>query len=419
MKAYKTCALTLWIILLILPHAFAGSMDSTAEKDFQLGTNAFENQEYEQAIHYFQKAKEQGMDTPALYYNLGVAFFKSQKLEQAKKQFQRISQNADLAPIAHYNLGLIALRKEGEQTAARHFRVCFRDTENQKLRNLADRQLAKVEGSKKETRIWSGYCSLATGYEDNVSLDADSEIQTNQEKDLFGELIAHATAQLAGDRDNGLQIKSGGYYLDYLDTNQYDFGNIRLGAEIDRKFAEWETSLGGYASFEYIDRQVFERILGTDCKISRQITPDLTLGAEYQLGLVKAASQYDELSGTRQDFTAEISYIFQGIFTNLGYTLQLNNRNDSDYPTRQSIQFYAERDLLGSWSADASGKYRYSNYQDSSREEQKIWLSARLSRSIARKFSIFGKYDYMENSSNFPQNEYSSNVFSIGVETWF
>ena len=86
---------------------------------------------------------------------------------------------------------------------------------------------------------------------------------------------------------------------------------------------------------------------------------------------------------------------------------------------RQSIQFYAERDLLGSWSADASGKYRYSNYQDSSREEQKIWLSARLSRSIARKFSIFGKYDYMENSSNFPQNEYSSNVFSLGVETWF
>ena len=196
MKINKASGFVLLIVLLLVQPTYAAQADFSAQEMFQMGTKAFENNKYEQAIDYFKQASRQGLDTPALHYNLGVAYFKSGNLNQAEKEFQTISRSEGYVPLAHYNLGLIALRKGEKQSAASHFRVTLRNTENTNLRKLADRQLDKVAPSKQKPRTWWGYYSFAGGYDDNVTLDEDSQIQGNTGKDAFGEIVASATRSL-------------------------------------------------------------------------------------------------------------------------------------------------------------------------------------------------------------------------------
>jgi hypothetical protein len=117
--------------------------------------------------------------------------------------------------------------------------------------------------------------------------------------------------------------------------------------------------------------------------------------------------------------TAGLRSVLSGAYTGLDYTLELNDRDDPDFPTRQSIDFFAERDLTDVWNAGVNASYRYSDFQLTGRKDERIWLGLRISRSIPKGFRVFGKYDRIRNASNLVENEYTSNIFSIGLERFF
>lgn len=405
-------------LLLFVSAVFAADDGRSADNMFERGVTAFKASNYEQAVAYFHAADKAGLDTTALHYNLGVAYFKLERYAKARREFEQLTASQDTAPLAHYNLGLIALRNGNDRTAADHFRIAYRTAEKEKLRKLADTRLKEI-ASRPEPRTWSGYVSLAGGYDDNVSLDVGGETLVSKTQDEFWEFIGSATGQIIGTNVNGLQLKSSVYYLDYLDADEFDFGNFRVGPQLDYQIGAWNTSLSGYTDWALIDRSLFERIFSAEVIGSRKIYSNLKLRLKYKSSLIDAQAPYDDLNGIRHRVSTQLRYFIFGTYTRLGYRFEFNDRDDNDYPNRHTIRFSADRNLTETWRSGVNGNYRFSDYQRTDRKDKRLWLTLRISRRMPWDFRIFGKYDYIRNASNIAEEEYTSNIFSIGIERIF
>lgn len=73
--------------------------------------------QYEDAIHYFEKAKDLYNDNTDVSYNIGMAYFMLQKYELAIPYFEKIIKNEDEDGEAHFFLGQSYL-KLGNETKA-------------------------------------------------------------------------------------------------------------------------------------------------------------------------------------------------------------------------------------------------------------------------------------------------------------
>ena len=413
----KIGILILFAMLLIEP-AVAGAQPSRAREQFSLATEAFREGLFEQALSYFRAAEEAGMESHALHYNLGVTYYKLARYDEARQEFERLTTDPQNAPLAHYNLGRIALATGDNATARKQFKITSRTAQNEKLQILAADRLRELTTLPKARR-WSGYLYVAGGHDDNVTLDVDSEVQVEKVEDNFMELIWAATVQLSGTRENGLRLRSTGYFQNYFDADEYDFGNLRVGPEFDHSFGEWDTSLSGYVDWSIIDRDLFERILTMELEGSRKISPNIELGLEYRLGFVNAEFPYEDLTGSQQQITAELrSQIFDA-YTRFGYTLELNDRDNLDYPTRHSVGLMLSWNLGDVWAVEAAGNFRYSDYKQSDRKDDRLRLSARISRTILWDVSAFGEYEFTRNDSNYAEDEYTSNIVAFGLERFF
>ena len=406
------------VILVFGQAVFAANAKRSPEELFAAGTAAFADGRYEQALESFKAAEAAGLDTTALRYNLGVTYFKLKRYRKARQHFEDLTTTPEVAALAHYNLGRVALEQGDPSTARKQFQITYRTATDEKLRALADERLRELAAHEKERR-WTGYLSIGGGYDDNAALIADSEVLVGKEEDGFLELIGTLSGRLVGTAQNGLKLKSSLYYQDYLDLNEYDFGDLRIGPQIDQVLGGWETSLYGFAEFSYIDRDLFERIFTLRLDGARQIYSNLQLRLQYEFSRIDAEFPYEDLTGNRHRLSAGTRSVLLGAYTGFGYTLELNDREDPDFPTRHSFFLFADRDLGAAWSAGVNASYRFSNYQQTSREDKRLWLGAQLSRSIPWGFRAFGRYDYIRNASNFSLNEYTSNVFTLGVERFF
>lgn len=418
MRLLQYSILVISAFVISLPNVSAAKTPGSAGKLFSLGAAAFAQAKYEQALRYFKAADEAGMETAALQYNLGVTYYKLKRYGDARNEFEKLTADAETASLAHYNLGRVALAMEDKSTAEHHFQTAYRTAKDPKLRRLADQQLQALAPELEASR-WTGYASLAAGYDDNVTLDADSETLVGKIEDEFLEAIGAVSGQVLGTRDNGLQIKSTGYYQDYLDADEFDFGNLRIGPELDRKFGEWNTSLAGYLDLAYIDKELFEKVFSAEVEGSRPISRNLELQLDYSLGIIDAESPYEDLTGSRHRLGVDLRSVIFDTYTGLGYTLEINDRDDEDFPTRHSVHVLAQKDLTEKWGIGVDGSYRYSDYGQTDREDERLWLSARISRSIAWDFQVYAKYDHIRNDSNIDENEYTSNLFFLGIERFF
>lgn len=238
MNLLRTSFFFISIILLSISAGFAARTDQSVSVMFNRDTQAFVKGNYEKALELFKAANRSGLNTSALHYNLGVTYFKLKRYNEAQKEFERLAARSETAPLAHYNLGRITLVKGEKSKARNHFQITFCTDTDERLRRLADDRLRELATAEKDRR-WSGYVSFAAGYDDNVALIADSEVLIDGVEDEFLEFIGATTGQLNGTKENGLQLKATGYYQNYLDADEFDFGNFRIGPELDRKIGKW------------------------------------------------------------------------------------------------------------------------------------------------------------------------------------
>jgi tetratricopeptide (TPR) repeat protein len=395
----------------------ATGANQSANELFNFGRQAFANGAYEKALNYFQSSNKAGLDSSALHYNLGATYFKLKHYDKAREAFEKLIADPNSASLAHYNLGLINLTSGDKDAARNHFKIALRTSKNTTLRNLADDRLKQLEPDKKKQV--SGYMSLFAGYNDNVALIAEGEVFPSNNEDMFLEYMGGVTGQLAGERKDGLQIKASGYYLDYQDTDEFDFGTLRIGPELDRRLSKWRTSFSGFVNWDYLDKDLFEQIYNMEVKGKRGVHKNLRMRLKYKLSIIDAYSPYDSLSGYRHRMTAGLSSSFSKNYARLYYTFEVNDRDNPDFPTRQTTAFFIRRDFNDDWNVGGNVKYRLSDYSQTGRNDQKLQFGLRISRSMPWDFRLIGKYDHLRNVSNSEENNYIINKTSIGFERLF
>ena len=414
---YKTGCLLFVIIIIVCDMSYAGSREP-ASADFNQGVKYFKKGNYEKAVEYFYSAQDSGMDTKSLHYNIGVCCFKLKQYGKSKAQFELIAKTAGSAPLAHYNLGLIALKAENQRAAAKHFQITYRTAENTKLKRLSADQIRKINSAIKP-RKWSGFFSIGGGYEDNVGLTPDDREQVDQIDAPFMEIFALAKGQLSGNSKNGVQLKVNTYALDYKNADEYDFGDLRVGAEWDHEFGQWETEFSGNLDLIYFDRELYENIWEAGVKSTRQLNSYSKLRLRYRLSQINADKKYDYLTGIRHKFNTEVRFVLFNIHTVCGYALELNDRKDEKYPDRHEIYGFLDTSISPKWSTGLTAGYKYSDYKEINRADKRGRLGIIISRSIFRGVRVYWKYQYIQNLSNIDRKEYTVNTFTSGVEGVF
>jgi tetratricopeptide (TPR) repeat protein len=89
---------------------FSGANAQQPEKLFQQANQAYQTQDFQQAIDLYQKILGQGYQGKEIYYNLGNAYFRLNNLGQAILNYEKALKLNPNDPDIHYNLELANLR---------------------------------------------------------------------------------------------------------------------------------------------------------------------------------------------------------------------------------------------------------------------------------------------------------------------
>jgi len=177
---------------------------------YHRGGKAFNAGHYDTALQAFLEARRQGMKQSSLDYNLGVTYYKLTRFAEARKAFLAAARTSKMAPLAHYNLGLVALKQQQRNAARRWFQRTLAESDNPRLRHLADAMLARSESHDNKQRQlppWWGFINAGGGYDSNVTLRSDSEtLVTSDQNDYFLNLFGYGAKRVAGTRDHGFSV---------------------------------------------------------------------------------------------------------------------------------------------------------------------------------------------------------------------
>ena len=407
---------------------------TTAETHFQQGVAAYKAAAYRQAVEHFEAARAAGLTSPALLHNLGASYYRLQRYAEAEAIFTELARSPANRGIAHYNLGLIELARANPDPARGHFRKARESTDSDRIRRLAENQLAELGDGGAPNRF-SGLLAASLGYNDNVTLASDDTVATTDTGDRFLEYMAAATYQALGDRRDGLQVKGSVLGTDYTDIDRFDQTYLRVGPEWDRPWGHWDADLAVHADFLYLDGSLFESLLTGTAEGRRDLGPGMDLRLRYRFSRIEGEPPYGYLTGNRHRASVEGRYR-DGFEVNAGYELAYNQREDrssptgftSVSPTRHEV-FLEAAYPAGAWEAEAEAGYRYSRYHDANtdtrtgldrlREDDRLTLEASLSRELPWALRSFAEYRHTDNDSNIGYYDYTANVVQLGLERYF
>lgn len=103
-----------WVLALGFP-ATAAPMDPP--DPFDTGVELTRQGHFEDALNWFEIARQQGDDSAHLHFNLGVVHYRLGRYEDARRAFEQAARDPEMAMLARYNLGLVA-QAAGDETAA-------------------------------------------------------------------------------------------------------------------------------------------------------------------------------------------------------------------------------------------------------------------------------------------------------------
>ncbi len=408
----------LCILLIFVSRCSVFGQETKADAAFKDGVRAFRQKDYNVAATLFKTARAAGLKTEALGYNLGVSHYKSGQYTDALKEFESLKSSKKMSAVAHYNIGLIKLRQHEPASAKTHFQIAYDSAHNEKLKELARIQLRPDEPAD-DNPLLTGYLSIAGGYDDNITLDIENEIQSSKIDDRFVELLAAVSAQIIGKSENGFQLNAGGYTLRYQGADEYNFSSIGINPEFDYKIGEWQTETGLDLNLIHFGDRLFEKTAGAGVKGSRYINRNLSMRLQYKITKIEAERDFEYLTGFQHQLGAGLFGKVFGTNGNVGYRFELNDRKDPTYPSRHELLLSASRDFDSNWSSRLDGSFRASNYDHSSRNDRRLRLGFKISRRILWDWKLFGKYNFTRNFSNSDQYEYISNVVAFGLERIF
>ncbi|WP_303905341.1 tetratricopeptide repeat protein [Thiohalomonas denitrificans] len=397
--------------------------------EFDKGTRAFQKKDYEEARAAFERARQAGLDTPALWYNLGVTEYQLGHYATAQRAFVRAAADPRWAQLASYNLGLVALQQKRPDAAAQQFRKAQTGS-NTKLAALATTRLEQLSPAPKGETLATA--SLALGYDDNV---IDPALLTpRQESDSFIELfgsLSHTTRE-----KKQWRLDASAYLSDYQSIDAYDLGALLAGISRLKPIGAWRAEAGLFGEYSQLGGDPY---LGRGRLQfqGRRSFEDLRLRLRYRFDQYTALdTAFNHLEGSRQQADVQGIWPAGKARLSIRYTLELNDRNDlatattftSYSPVRNTLRAGIDRPIGTDWRASAKVKFRNSHYDDTdvlldstriNREDDLTEAELHLQRALDKRWALYGTYIHSDNQSNIASYSYERNLFMAGVSGSF
>ena len=403
---------------MMLAHA-AHAADASAL--FAEGERAFAVGEYGEALRLFEAARLAGSTGPSVQYNIGVCEYRLRNYDAAEATFAELATSFPaLRELAEYNRGL-ALRAGGRPAEARSAFARASGSTDDKIAALANAQLAEL-GSPAPIAAsrWRGYVSGGIGHDDNVALVdelllASPESASSPLAEAFGVLTRNFGR-------SGLRFDVSGYAVHYADADEFDQTAMRLALAAERRLGPWTLAVGPTIARSTLDGDGFEKALGADLRLRRNLGERLFFDARVTYDDVEPGDErFAYLEGSRRQLRLAVTHEGDAR-VRVGYDLERNRRLDPGVsPSRQRWSLTYQRRLSSAWSADAAAIYRDSDYDDASvpREERLLEASFAARRGLAAGWTVSAEYRWSDNDSTVPAFSYDAHRVAIGLARSF
>jgi tetratricopeptide (TPR) repeat protein len=393
--------------------ACAASSDDAA-KLFDAGRAAFDSGDYELALRNYEAAAASGLQGGVVDFNIGVAAYRAGKLNRAEQAFAQAAQSPSMAVLSHYNLGLVAQAKGDRRRADQYFRRVIQSADDERLRNLALRQLRSDE-SRTRTR-WSGYATAVVGYDDNVALAPDSDVLAVSGKtDGFLESQAGATAIL----DSHWRVEAGLDHLNYLDLDEFDLLSTYAAGRYRFAHEDWRYEARMQTTYRFVGGDSFEARRAISFQGTRELNPEWLFRARYRFSHLDGLGSRDGLDGTRHEVQARFTYTAGPVRSIFSYEYEKNDQRSRALASdRQEVQVLVERELTSQWSVEGDAAVRQSEY-DAGGTDTLMEVGLNLARTLNAQWRVVGRFAHSRNESDNPRLAYNVNQVSVGAEIRF
>lgn len=430
-----------WIGLLIgvglsaMP-AFAGEDD--AGRAFREGVVAFQGGDLQRSRVLLEQAAAMGYSTSALHYNLGVVYYRLERYDRAETEFERLLDTPH-RDLARYNLGLIAKATGRTEQADRLFHEVANTAAEQKLRELARRQLDLQQRPVDDPMSWLLFASAGLGYEENLSLLPDTA--PSEDNDTYHELVFYTRGPLADlDANPGttsrIEAQASYYQRHYHHDRPYntdalkgglswyaDKGNVSRRIGVDQVYfwadsASRETHTGLYGDWRW---SACTAGVSGRCQLTAEVTR------------VHPYEGYEAYRGMQYNATGQYRTGLGDWQGSISYELELNDRanfsTDTQYvdvsPSRHrfelGVDYAASRSLL----VGGELAYRLSRYNDAyrfpvgstfesgHRSDDRYAASLQMEYAFLSAWSVVFDATYERNESSLSQYSYDNRSYQL------
>jgi len=375
-----------------------------ASEAFASGTAAFERDDFERALGYFESARDAGLGGPAVHYNIAVANYKLGRYDAARSEFALIAERFPaMRELAEYNLGLVALRQGDEGEAEEHFRWALENAQDEKIRRLAELKLPAP--TPPSTVRWYRLLNVRLGHDDNVRLLSDDVALPS------GTSADSASTELTGflsgpiGRSRGLRFDGSLYTIRYQDAPFFDQDVLQIGLHYQWRFGRWQAEAGPHLSFSTLDGDGYENRSGAELRLRRALGLRSLFGArlvhdeigegDARFAFVEGSRDWLELRFEQQHERGRLAF---------SYAVEASDRSSSIASGRDTLRFRYRHSLGARWAAEWEGQFRRSDYGGSAtpRDEDLLELGFGLTRSFSDRLSLDGRLVASDNDAPGP-----------------
>ena len=383
---------------------------------FAQGRSAFDAQNYDAALDAFERALTAGLDGPAIHFNIGVAAYRAGNYARAQAAFLEVARTPAMAALAHYNLGLVALRRNDPRAAAELFSRAAAEATDERLRGLATTQLASLPPPPAPN--WVAYASAEAGYDDNVALVANSDVLgVSRTADSF----AQAQAAISWPLDRPWHVDASLVWLDYQTLDEFDQLAMHGGAyyRIDR--GPWTYELGGQLAYTLLDGRSFQSDQIALAQANTDLAREWHLRLRYQFDRISGQHEFTGLGGHRQNLAARLAWEPSPWRFAADVEFERNDLHDAMLASsRRQVSLSATRIIDEHWQAGIDFALRHTRFEsDASGTENRTDAALFVSRSLAERWRVLGRYSYARNAADVADFDYRRNRISVSVEAIF
>ncbi len=430
-------------MLLALSVYLSSAAAASERMAFDKGVRLFSTGEYEKAAALFEQVLASDRMNAIVHYNLGSSYYKLGRYELAREQFREIKANHKLAPLAYYNLGLIAFRLEGKEAALRWFHKSMEASDDDSLRLLAAKQIARLEEKTSSPEAHSrgirlsGYFSVGAGYDDNVARVPDGVLQISNQRSKLLDLFLSTTYWMNGNhhRGNALKFNAGATRYDQL--AEYDSTLLGFGLYHYRPLIGWHSRWSLHFSHSELHGDAFQQRLRFQVRTGKRYSANQWLRLQYEYSQIKELNAaYSYLGGNQQRIRVENRTRLNHARLRAGYLLEWNDREDyrgadtfSSYsPVRHTAYLWYKPAFGEKWAGRLGLEYRYSDYieenvaagiPEGTREDRRLRITLGTLYKLSPDYELEISLRRTENDSNFTRRDYISNQLMISVGGYF